>query len=236
MIINITKDVFGGAVRNGDLVGIANIVSHLRKENPEIKFHMLPDAVNSADYVQKFYKFMLKNTDYFSETPGENFLSWKKVNLWDFRDIIGDSVIIPNNLPMEKKVVVFPVFDAPYNVYRNWPSEAFFKILSDIDNDEKYKDYEKIICCNKEIDISASKDWKTSTDFDININHILTTEVFVGGDTGTSHFAWALDRGPKTLIYYNNGRGMMHVLPFYLLQGRGETRRYWLNMEGTTWQ
>jgi hypothetical protein len=63
----------------------------------------------------------------------------------------------------------------------------------------------------------------------------MTAETFIGGDTGTSHFAWSLDRGPVNLLYYNSGRGMMHCLPFYLLEGKGKVMKYWLNFEGTTW-
>ena len=235
MILNITEGVFGGPVRNGDLVAVANVVANLRKEKPEIKFHMKPGSVNSADYVQKFYQFMLKNTDYFSEEPGEQDLPWKKVNLWDFRDIIGDNVIIPNKELMEKKIVICPIFDAPYNTYRNWPQEVFEAIIKKYSADE-YKDYEKIICQQGNFAHRCKFDgWRISTNFDQNLYHIMTAETFIGGDTGTSHFAWALDKGPENLLYYNSGRGMMHCLPFYLLEGKGKVMKYWLNFEGTTW-
>jgi ADP-heptose:LPS heptosyltransferase len=66
-----------------------------------------------------------------------------------------------------------------------------------------------------------------------NINHIQTAEIFIGGDTGTTHFAFSLDRGPKDLIYYNSSRGLIHTLPFYLLEGKGKMATYWMDFEGT---
>jgi hypothetical protein len=177
---------------------------------------------------------MLKNTDYFSEEIGQQDLTWRKVNLWDLRDMIGDSVVITNNKVTEKKIVVCPIFDAPYNTYRNWPKEVFESVIKKYSTDE-YKEYDKLICVdNRFSDFFKFDGWKISTDFEQNLNHIMTAETFIGGDTGTSHFAWALDRGPKNLLYYNSGRGMMHCLPFYLLEGKGKVMKYWLNMENTT--
>jgi hypothetical protein len=237
MIYNIQRGVFGDEVKNGDLIGVANVVAYLRKDqkNPNIKFYMKPGSVSSVGYIQEFYQFLLKNTDYFSETPGEADLQWRRVNLWDFRDIIGDNVIIKNPLITEKKIVICPVFDAPYNVYRNWPEHVFDKIVFEYSSKE-YEGYEKIICGMEQFrDRCTVSGWKYSSDFMTNIKHIMTTEIFIGGDTGTSHFAWSLDKGPKTLLYYNSGRGMMHCMPPYLLEGKGRIVRYWLDFEGTTW-
>lgn len=235
MILNIQRGVFGDEMKNGDMIGVANVVAYLRKEKPDIKFHMMPGSVSSVGYIQEFYHFLLKNTDYFSETPGEMNLQWRRVNLWDFRDIIGDNVIIKNPLITEKKIVVCPVFDAPYNIYRNWPQSVFDKIVADYSTEE-YNGYEKIVCGMEQFkDRCTSPGWQYSSDFMTNIKHIMTAETFIGGDTGTSHFAWSLDKGPKNLLYYNSGRGMMHCMPPYLLQGKGRIVRYWLDFEGTTW-
>ena len=235
MIFNINSTTFGGAVRNGDLIAICNIVEHLRKisKDTTIQFYMNSDAVNSSDYVQEFFIFLKTKTDYFSEIPGDVIIPWKKVNIWDFRDISGDLVKIQNNEEKQKKIVVFPVIDAPYNVYRNWPVETFWKILGEYST-PKYKDYEKIVCISPNLKVNVIPDWKISTDFMTNIHHIMTAETFIGGDTGTSHFAWALDNGPQNLVYYISGRGLLHCLPFYLLEGKGKVIKYWLNTEGSS--
>ena len=233
MIINIEPGTFG-TIRNGDLIAVCNIVEHLRNVNNDrnIRFHMKPGSISSEKYVQDFHSFLLMITDYFSAFEGSESLPWRKVNVWDFRDICGDLVKIPNFLPEQKKIVVFPLTDAPYNQWRNWPPEVSLQILSRFDNDEKYNDYEKIICHKSEVRYSG---WKCSTNFMDNIQHIMESEVFVGGDTGTTHFAFALDRAPKDLLYYGSSRALIHTLPFYLLQGKGRMTNYWMDFEGTKW-
>jgi ADP-heptose:LPS heptosyltransferase len=232
MIINVGVGVFGGPIRNGDMIGVINVIQSLRKQTPGLKFHMKPGSINSEDYCVKFFNFLMESTDFFSQEPGQEDISWRSVNLWDFRDIIGDNVSIGNNVPMKKKICVFPVIDAPYNTYRNWPSEVFQNILNEYSSQE-YDDYERIVCIkNLPQNIELNK-FVCSTDFMENIHNILDCEIFVGGDTGTSHFAWSLDRGPKELIYYNSSRGLIHTMPFYLISGKGKTKTYWLNFDGT---
>lgn len=233
MIIDIIPGTFGGPMRNGDLVGVCNVVEYLRqmKNDNNIKFNLKPGSVNSAQYCVDFHHFLLENTDYLTTQPGEKTLSWRNVNLWDFRDICGDLVKIPNNRQQKKKIVVFPLFDASYNTYRNWPKELFDKILKEYEI-EQYKDYEKIICSKDNVEVDG---WKNSTDFMANVYHIMDAEIFIGGDTGTSHFAGALESGPKQLIYYYSSRGLLHTTPFYALGGKGQIRTYWLDFENTQW-
>jgi ADP-heptose:LPS heptosyltransferase len=175
-------------------------------------------------------------TNYFSTEEGTETLPWRKVNIWDFRDMSGDLVKIPNDAPMEKKIAIFPLFDAPYNQWRNWPENVYKQIIEKFSTEE-YKDYEKIIC-KKGVATEQCpfEGWRYSTNFVQNYYHITTAEIFVGGDTGSSHFAWALDRGPKELLYYGSSRGLIHTLPFYLLEGKGKMTTYWLDFEGTKWQ
>jgi len=236
MIINIEPGTFG-TIRNGDMIGVANVLEHIRKINndPMIQFHLKPGNVSSDTHCQTFYEIMLKMTNYFSTEPGEQSLPWRKVNVWDFRDISGDLVKIPNNTPIEKKIAVFPLFDAPYNQWRNWPKDVYEQIIAKYSTEE-YKDYEKVICKKGEPTESCPfGGWRYSTNFVQNYYHITTAEVFVGGDTGSSHFAWALDRGPKDLLYYGSSRGLVHTLPFYLIGGKGKITTYWLDFEGTKW-
>ena len=191
MILNIKKGVFGDCIRNGDLIAVANVVEYLRLETPDLKFYIHSDAMAQADYNRQFYSWMLKNTDYFSDTPGEKDLNWSRVNLWDFRDISGDLVKIHNPLIQEKKIVICPLFDAPYNTYRNWPRPVFDDLLEHYSK-SLYDDYEKIIATQHAG--FYHEGWTQSPDLLTNLYHIMTAEIFVGGDTGTSHFAWALDK------------------------------------------
>ncbi len=233
MIINVPLGAFGGPLRNGDIVAVANVVEYLRKvEDKNIKFHLLPNSVSSADYCQKFLKFMLENTDYFSDNAGEKELSWKNINLWDFRGLSGDLVRIPNNKKQEKKIVICPLFNAQYNTYRNWPKHIFEKMLERFKS-EAYSDYRKIICTEEtrgHID-----GWEESTDFLENLDHIMTSEIFFGGDTGTSHFVGALESGPGEILYFYSGHGLIHTTPFYSTLGKGRVIQYWHNFEQATW-
>lgn len=233
MILNIKKGVFGDCIRNGDLIAVANVVEYLRKETPSLKFYIQPDAMAQAEYNRDFYSWLLKNTDYFSISPGEKNLNWSKVNLWDFRDISGDLVKIPNTLKPEKKIVICPLFDAPYNTYRNWPRPIFESLLNHYDS-PVFGGYEKVILAPKAEYFREG--WTQSINMITNLYHIMTAEVFVGGDTGTSHFAWGLDKSPKSMIYLNSSRGLLHTLPFYLLQGKGTIRTYWSDFEGSNFQ
>jgi hypothetical protein len=233
MIINVPLGAFGGPLRNGDIVAVANVVEYLRKvEDKNIKFHLLPNSVSSADYCQKFLKFMLENTDYFSDNAGEKELSWKNINLWDFRGLSGDLVRIPNNKKQEKKIVICPLFNAQYNTYRNWPKHIFEKMLERFKS-EAYSDYRKIICT--EATIGHIDGWEESTDFLENLDHIMTSEIFFGGDTGTSHFVGALESGPGEILYFYSGHGLIHTTPFYSTLGKGRVIQYWHNFEQATW-
>jgi hypothetical protein len=193
---------------------------------------MKPGSISNEKYVQDFHSFLIGLTDYFSAFEGTESLPWRKVNVWDFRDISGDLVKIPNILPMKKKIVIFPLFDAPYNQWRNWPRELLKNLIEKYSTEE-YKDYTKIICSKESA--YYGEEWVNSTDFMVNIQHIMEAEIFIGGDTGTTHFAFALDRGPQDMIYYGSSRALVHTLPFYLLQGKGRMTNYWLDFEGSKW-
>lgn len=232
MIINIEPETFG-QIRNGDFIAVANVIEHFRQveKNPNIKFHMKKGSFSDERYVQDFYTFLLMTSGYFSAEPGTETLPWRKVNVWDFRDICGDLVKMPNILSQKKKIAIFPLFDAKYNFWRNWPPHVFQQILEKF-NKPEYNSYEKVICNKEHLNVDG---WHSSTDFLENIRHIMESEIFVGGDTGTTHFAFALDNGPKELLYYGSSRALVHTLPFYILQGKGKMTNYWMDFEGTKW-
>jgi len=238
MIYNIKSDTFdilGQGLRNGDLVAVCNAVEYLRQEkkDPTIQFYMPPKIIHGQEYCHKFFSFLTQQTNYFSLQPSDTTLSWKKVMLWDFRDISGDLVKIPNTKEMKNKLIVFPIYDAQYNTNRNWNPDMFTRLL--LFCNYQYPDHEKIVCAKDDMqDTIDLCGFEMSTDFLTNVNHILDAEVYIGGDTGMSHFASALDRGPKELIYYYNSRGMIHTLPFYALEGKGKVNKFWMNFEGTT--
>ena len=239
LIYNINPQTFGPlGVRNGDLVAICNIVHDLRKKknDPALQFYLEPGVLNAQDYIQKFFRILCSLTDCFSLYPGQQSLPWRNVGVWDYRDISGDHVTIVNPCVQEKKVVVFPVYDAEYNVQRNWSMAAFYNILKEVN--AKYPDYERIVCAREQPPPSFDMHGFTvSTDFNTNIEHIMTAAVFVGGDTGVSHFASVLRPGPEELVYVYSSHCLLHTLPFYYLsERRGRLETYWLDFTGTVWE
>ena len=231
MIINIGPKTFGNfGIRNGDMIAVINVIQWLRMKHNDtsIKFYMPENYIINDDYHRKFFDYLCDNWDYFSKEPNPDqskILPYEHIMLWDFRDNIGDVVSIPNDRIMKKKLVVFPIFDAQYNTLRNWDMELLTNVL--LYGSYKYENYEKIICVKEGIlKESPVKDFEISTDFITNIEHIRDCEVFVGGDTGSSHFASALNRGPKELVYFYSCRSMIHTLPFHLLKGHGMLNTY----------
>jgi len=234
MIIDIKPGTFGGPMRNGDMIALLNVFEHLRRQNTdqELTFYMMPGTINEADYCVKFFEFLKEATDYFADEPSGNILPWNKINLWDYRDISGDLITIPNAMPVQQKIVVFPVFDAPYNTYRNWSPTLLQKIIDD-NQDESF---ERIICAKELPPGIDLKGFTLSTDFMDNIHHIMDCHSFFGGETGTSIFASVLDRPPPNLMYFYSSRALLHTTPFHLLSGKGKMLTYWMNFEGTTWE
>jgi hypothetical protein len=232
MIYNINPGAFGGELRNGDLVALCNTIAYLRlKNNQLISFHMKPGTVAKTDYVQQFFNYFLETTDFFSKEPGEVDLPWKRVNLWDFRAISGDVVHIKNEEKQEKKIVIVPLFDAPYNVYRNWPP-GFLENLIETYTKEEYQEHKKFILAKDEMNIAG---WKTCTNLLEGLQHIKTCSIFIGGETGTSMFASVLQPAPPELLYFYSGRGLIHTTPLHIFNGKGKLMSYWQDFEGTNW-
>ncbi len=59
-IINVEPGTFGGPLRNGDLIGVANVVEHLRQTNDsKLQFHIKDEAISPEKYVREFNSFLL---------------------------------------------------------------------------------------------------------------------------------------------------------------------------------
>lgn len=218
MIVNITPNNFGGRLRNGDIVAALNFCESVRIKNPEVKFYLPHDSVSPTDYCFKFRDWITEKVDILTNTPGNNFLNVSGINLWDSRTITGDIFKIKNE-NIKKKICIFPLFDAPYNVYRNWSVEMLQSFIDHYMND-KYKDYEKYICINKQISNVDLKDFRYSHDFLENLNHLMECSHYVGGETGMSVLASVLDNNDRILNYYYSSVGLLHTIPLYVLEGK----------------
>ena len=229
-IINCSTYTFGEhGIRNGDMIAIINILQWLRnhQNNQSLQFYLPREYIINNDYNLQFFDYLQQTYDYFSVDPNTSGkqLPYENIMLWDFRDNIGDVVNISNTKSKDDKVVVFPVLDATYNTLRNWPKFIFEGVLRTCQI--LYPNQRKILCLKEDINFDySSYGFELSTDFITNINHIETAKVFVGGDTGSSHYASALSNGPDQLIYYYTARSMIHSLPFHLFNGRGLLKTY----------
>lgn len=231
MIIGTTATTFGGLMRMGDIVACANVVEHLRQQlqEPELKLN-IANSVQPTSYVQQFLTWMTDHTDYFSTIPAESHLPWIRVNLWDYRDISGDLVVIKNNHVRQKKIVVNPLFDAAYNTYRNWPESVYKEIIQQTET--SYPNHDLVIV--NQFKINQDK-WRCSTNLIETLMEIMTAEHYIGGDTGLSHFVGALDKGPEP-TYYTSSRGLLHTTPInWLTKKKGTMKTYWLDFERTQW-
>jgi ADP-heptose:LPS heptosyltransferase len=227
MIINCTAKNFGGHLKMGDLVAVMNVFHYLREKfnNPAIRFYLPPENLQpGATHVIKFKKFLDKNTDFFSDISGHATLT-EIFELWPFKARY-EKLYLQNTAHQEKKICIFPLMNAEYNLQRNWPSELFINILNQYSTKE-YTDYTKIICIES---VSVLQGFNTqnfiiSTDFDKNIEHVLSCSDYVGGDTGFSHFASVLhDRKNLTYYYYDGDHGTwpsVFTQPFHVKTGKG---------------
>ena len=228
----------------GDLLLVLNIFQTLRDDNnnPTLKFYLPDSEVAGLDpaggpltnHVTLLKKNLEGLTDFFSLTPGTQDLEghWE---IWSWRSIRGDVIKIQDDTPMQKKICIFPLLDAAYDIERNWP-KAIFQYAIDEFSEEKYDIYEKFICL-KDIpnDGPDLKGFKYSTDFVENMNHIQTCEYFRGGSTGSSHLASALDSESRNLAYYYHDgvHGTWNSLFGRPLRAEGKMRFYTLEGELT---
>lgn len=219
MIINVQEKDFGGKLRNGDLVGMCNVLEYFRlqENNPNIKFYFPDEMVVEKEYGVKFLRFLKEHTDYFSVEKGELFLQSSDISVWEMRALSGDIVKIDNSVyTKQKKISIFPVFDAKYNTYRNWSVQLTNHIINKFK--ALYPGYNVFLCVSENnIPVLGHLDLtgvKVSFDFDANINHICESEIFVGGDTGTSHFAGSLSNPAKNYYYYA-AEETLHTFPLH---------------------
>jgi ADP-heptose:LPS heptosyltransferase len=215
MVINIQQKDFGGRIRSGDILGICNLLEHIRitEKSTDIRFYLPDESIQESDYVKRFREFLKEHTDYFSDIPGDQYFQFERFNVWDYRSVSGDLVKVDNTNYMKEDIVcIFPLFDAPYNVYRNWSVELTNTVI----NYYKTNFKEKIIICahegQKTFIETNFPNLEYSYDYDQNIKYLITCKYFSGGDTGTSHLAGSLINRPKNLFLYA-AEELFHTFP-----------------------
>ena len=209
VVINIRGEQFGGLLKMGDLIATLNVLAYMRKvnNNPSIKFYVPDTALqNDKDYVRIFRDFIMENSDYISKSIG-NYDFAGFVEIWSFRENHFDLIEISSNYNLKKKICIFPLIDAHYNTERNFSNELLQDIINNYSS-EKFNDYEKYICIKDYLPENILiNEFKISNDFKDNLQHLADCEYYIGGDTGTSHLAGAMNNNPnkKLSFYYKYG-------------------------------
>ena len=89
-----------------------------------------------------------------------------------------------------------------------------------------FSDYKLVICASPDIkyiiDTLDLKSFDVSYDYDENLNHVMTCEYYIGGDTGMTHLAGSLSN-PSKNIYYYSCKELLHVFPIHW-KSHGEIR------------
>lgn len=223
-IVNISPQNFGGPMRNGDLIALCNLVEGWRTESGKhIQVNVPDHSIQPQSYVVQMRDWLVDNTDYFTKEQSSHGCILNNANLWDLRCKIGDVVKIKSKFQQNKKIVVVPVQDASYNLYRNWTDQMLFDICEHYSSPE-YDQYERIILTDKKVASNIHK-FTESYDFLDNLKHIQECTIYVGGDTGLSHFVSALTRN-RRINYFYGSHGLVHTNPFYSGHGGGYLNQF----------
>lgn len=206
-----------GTLRNGDMIALLNFLEFQRTKCPGLKLYLPDQEVSQSTHCIKFLHFLKANTDGFSDTPGID-IHMPTINLWNFRGRVGDLVTIKNPHQSinphqrKKKITIFPIYDAPYNQWRNWSLELTQEIIDSFDIPH-FADYEKVFCSVIFPERLNYRGFAHSSDFDANLVHLIESDIYCGGDTGMSHFAGVLEPGPFCHYYLNGEYSRLHTSP-----------------------
>lgn len=218
--INVYPRLFGGPLRAGDLLGSCNFLEHIRLNvnDPHLQLYIPNESVFQSEHCILMRNWLERNTDYVTTrpieiiemgvTPGTDPTYTNMYNIWNIRNTlhqnvftIEDRIKIHNKRKAIPKIVICPLMDAPYNTYRNWSLELLQKIVNDFSL--QYREPKQRIICSKEVIHGLNiNEFVYSHDFEINLEHILECETFVGGETWSSLFASALDPAPRYMNFY----------------------------------
>lgn len=224
--INVHPDLFGppltlGNLRMGDLIACCNFLEYLQPGYDNLQMYIPDESLFPSDHVFKMRNWLETNTNYITTKPnnlieidvypGTDETYPHMYNLWNIRqDVlvrrqnvfdIPDAVKIVNVVEIKQKVTICPLMDAPYNADRNWSME----LLQNLINGWNYLSdhhYEMILISKEPIEGLDIRKFVYSHDFETNLRHVMECDIFLGGDTGMSHFASALTRRPLCKFYY----------------------------------
>jgi hypothetical protein len=192
-----------GAVRKGDLIGHMVVNEMLRFQgNKEVKFHIsYPELV--ADFIPEF-------PEYFFPPPSTPTLVKELKlfgNLWGFYDYIYKyydivpKLVYPRVNNEKFKIVINPLFDAPYSVDRNWTPDLFNNLMNHLT--DNMPEAEKVIIGGKNLNIKETDTPNVRVCLGSvanSLHEIRTADAYIGGETGMTHFAFVTENQPDYVV------------------------------------
>lgn len=226
-------------LRMGDMIALCNLLEYVRIviKNPTMKAYIPEECVYSNTHCLQFRNWLAAYTDYIVSEPPDKLFNLgfpmhtdptyeNLINLWNIRkDVrekrqtvveVPDLVKIKHTYPPKNKVVICPLMDADYNFDRNWSLLQLEEIMVRLGN--LYENNTAFLILSKDkIDGINIHDYgfTYSHKFSDNLRHVMECKHFVGGDSGFSHFASALDPTPNILEYHYPNTTYGTTFPFH---------------------
>ena len=191
-----------GYIRRGDHIAILAFLQSLRFQyKKNLKFYIEPNP-HIKDIASEFLHTFINKKDAHVKVPFHG-------NIWAYYDYIHKfldvRLRIPNNyksLVFEKrKIIINPIFDAGYNRDRNWNRPFFTELVSKLAT--TYIDSEIIVTGTKKMLGQLTRlpnICYVLDDLNESMREICKSDVYIGGDTGLTHFASTSDKKPSLII------------------------------------
>lgn len=219
--IRVYDRLFGGKLKAGDIIGSCNFLEHIRKESyePDLQLYLPDNVIYPQSHCITMKNFVMDHTDYITDQPN-NLIELSVIpgtdptysdmyNIWNIRkDVlyrrqnifdIDDCIKIPTS-SMEDIIVVVPLMDASYNYERNWDLNYTQDVLDEYfecgDDNTQF-----ILVSKNEIPYLNLHSFQYCHDYRQSLEYIRKCRIYVGGDTGLSHAAGAID-DDKTRFYH----------------------------------
>lgn len=224
--IRVYNGLFGphpnvAGLKAGDLIACCNFLEFIRgqQDDPTMQLY-LADEVIFPGHTIILRDWLEEHTDYVTTSPtklvelnvipGTDPTYSTMYNIWNIREDvlcrkqsvfdIPDAVRIPS-LPMKSKIVLAPLMDADYNHERNWSLQYTQNLIKSCLWFQPT--YEWILVSKEPIIGLELGPFVYSHNYKENLNHIREAKVYIGGDTGLSHFAGSIDSSMCREYHYS---------------------------------
>ena len=193
-----------GFVRRGDLIAILAVIESLRFQySKKIRFNIVNMNEFLRDVARSFFDGYIHEKEGTEKCPIEG-------NVWVYYDYLHKFLDVRLRMPNKYKelknpdiikIVINPLFDAPYNRDRNWNPELFKKILNML---LSLPEHYQIVVTGSSTQIKNLPDLSNCravlNDIHASMEEISTADVYIGGDTGLTHFASSVDKHPLLVV------------------------------------